>query len=81
MFKICDDSYAFGHTCFSNHTVRKVWCAPPFGFDEPVRGSSERGSAMHMILPDGIGREADRENPEQEGAKDIPGLPVMTGPP
>ena len=58
MLKIWYDSYAFGHTCPSHHTAHKVWRAPPFGFDEPVRGPSEGGSAMHMILPDGIGREA-----------------------
>ena len=58
MFKICDDSFAFGHTCPANHTACKVWRAPPFGFDEPVRGPSKGGSAMHMMLPDGIGREA-----------------------
>ena len=46
------------------------------------RACSVGGSAMHMKCPDDVGREAgigpDRENPRLEGAKTIPGLPVMT---
>ena len=38
--------------------MRKVWRAPPFGFDEPVRGPSEGGSVRHVKWPDDIGRVA-----------------------
>ena len=36
MFKIYNDSYAFGHTCPSDHTVRNVWRASPFGSAGPL---------------------------------------------
>ena len=112
MFKICSDSYDFGHTCPPNRIVRNVWRASSFGSAGPLgpplgrlgrqdrprtpewfrlatfwaahvaqgcppdcpseragRVPSVGGSAMHMKWPDGI------------GAKCIPGLPVVTGPP
>jgi len=84
MFKIYNDSYAFGHTCPPNHTVRNVWRASPFDSVEPLgplawplRPPRPPKDSRTVPPGDGLGRQRRLGMP----SRPYSGMPTVTSAP